>query len=295
MLEGQRRGHAIAFCELQNISLSNANSLVSTRTITLSSDIREHKKLASHHVNIGDVERHVVSDYDVVFIRKDPPFDTRFLALTFLLTPLENKVRFVNSPSGLRNISEKLSAFLFADYTPETLVSFDADHLLSFARRFDKVVLKPAFLASGKGILLSSAGDENFVKYVDLIMKRVPEGPVIVQAFLPEVVDGDTRVMVLDGRPIAALGRKPAAGDFRANIAAGGTEFAAEISKRQRHISGQVGDFLKTNGIVFAGLDFIGDKLIEINVTSPTLIQELRRVSGFDMSIRIFDYLEDKD
>ena len=247
MLEAQRRGHAIAFCELQNLSLSNTHSLVSTRAITLSPDIREHAKLAAHRVNIGDVERHAVSDYDVVFLRRDPPFDTRFLASTFLLTPFENKVRFVNSPSGLRNISEKLSAFSFADYMPETLVSFDVDHLLSFARRFDKVVLKPAFLASGKGILLSSAGDENFVKYVDLIMKRVPEGPVIVQAFLPEVVDGDTRVMVLDGRPIAALGRKPAAGDFRAsNIAAGGTEFATEISKRQRAHLGPNWECLKS-------------------------------------------------
>ncbi|MEM9422291.1 MAG: glutathione synthase, partial [Pseudomonadota bacterium] len=163
-----------------------------------------------------------------------------------------------------------------------------------FAKKHEKVVLKPSYFGAGSGVVLSAADDPDFGGHIQTILDIEPKGPVIAQGFLPEVADGDTRVMMLNGEVMGAVGRRPPEGEFRANIAQGGTEFAPTLSNAQRAIAKEVGAFLVEHGIVYAGLDFIGNHLIEMNVTSPTLVQELRRVGGPDMSKLIWDHLEAK-
>ncbi|MET0544764.1 MAG: glutathione synthase [Caulobacterales bacterium] len=294
MIEAASRGYQVDFCLYNDVNAGSEGVSGEVRSIEMSPDIRATYKWDPSLAKIGAARNANFADYDVIFIRKDPPFDDGYFSLTLLLEPLEKKVVFVNSPRGVRTVSEKLSALHFAEFTPPTFASYSVERLRTFAQRFDKVVLKPCYLGSGEGVVVSYAADEKFKDYVEFILDRAPRGPVIAQAFLPEIVDGDTRVMMIDGEPIAALGRKPSEGDFRANIAVGGTEFFVEPTPAQMTIAKTIGGFLRENKIIFAGIDLIGEKLIEINVTSPTLIQELRRVGGPDISKKLWDALEQK-
>lgn len=291
-LEAMSRGYRVDVCAHHHISAGTDGVFARTTQLTLNENVRDQKKLDASNHALGPAERVNMQDYDAIFIRKDPPFDSDYLSLCLLLDPLCDVVAMVNSPRGLRIVSEKLSALLFRDAAPATLATYDKQEAAEFASRFPQVVLKPSFLGSGEGISISTASDSKFETYLDVILSSEPKGPVILQQFLPEVKAGDMRLMLLDGDILGALGRKPPEGDFRSNIAIGGKEFAVEISPKQREVALEIGAFLKGCGIVFAGLDFIGDHLIEINVTSPTLIQELRRVGGPDASKRIWDHIE---
>jgi len=233
-----------------------------------------------------------IEHFDRVFIRKDPPFDSQYLALTYLLDRPGHDGRFINAPRGIREVNEKLFATRYSDWTPQTLVTWSFEEALRFARQYEKVVIKPSYFGSGKGVSLSSHSHPDFASTFATTLALEPVGPVLVQQYLPEGKGGDTRVMLLDGVPLAAVGRRPAPGEFRANIALGGEAIRVEISAEQRRIATDIGKDLTELGIVFAGLDFIADKLIEINVTSPTLMQELQRVSGFDMAASLLDRVE---
>lgn len=292
MLEAQRRGHECWFIEGLRLSAGSEGVFGYAARIEVADDARAHKSFDPDLFEVGEADWTDLSRFDAIFIRKDPPFDEGYLSLTLMLEPLQGGPQFVNSPRGVRTVSEKLSALLFSQAVPETLATYDLEQAYDFAGRFDKVVLKPSYFGSGKGVFVSSAADEAFDKNFNVVLKTKPFGPVILQEFLPEVYDGDTRVMMVDGQVVGALGRKPAAGEFRANIAVGGKEFLANLTQEQVRIAQEVGAFVKGQGIVFAGLDFIGDKLIEINVTSPTLIQELRRVGGPDVSRLVWDHIE---
>jgi len=292
MIEGQRRGHEIEIFEFQHITVSDKGAWVQARAIHWQEGARKHARFSLELVRLGQVQRRALEEYQVIFIRKDPPFDSHYLALALNLERFSQQVRFVNAPRGLHTISEKLYALRFGEAVPPTLVSYELEALRDFAAAHEKVVLKPAFFGSGKGVVLSSYDDLNFAEHIRLILQEPPHGPVIAQAFLPQVIEGDIRVMMLNGQPVAAIGRKPPPGDFRANVAIGGTVFATQLNARQHQLACMVGKSLVENGIIFGGLDFIGDKLIEINVTSPTLIQELRAICGFDMASALYDFLE---
>lgn len=293
MMEAQARGHEVWAAQgFHGVSAGTDTVLGKAQTVHFADHVRDTKALTAQTTTLGELTYVDLATMDVIFIRNDPPFGMDYLSMALLLSPLEGKVQFINRPSGLRVISEKLSALHFPAAAPATLASYDVDALRQFAEQHEKVVLKPAYFGAGTGVMVSAATDPDFDTHVQTILTLAPRGPVIAQGFLPEVVDGDTRVMMLDGEVIAALGRKPPEGDFRANIAMGGTEFAVDLSAKQRAVAAEIGPFLVAHGIIYAGLDFIGDHLIEINVTSPTLIQELRRVGGPDMSQKIWDYLE---
>ena len=289
MITGFRRGYRISILDYRDVLLENGEVFAQLTEVQVTADPATGSAVVSRK---GAPLRVPLAECDVVFIRKDPPFDSQYLAVTYLLDAASPKIRFVNSPRGVREVNEKLFATHFAEAAPRTLVTWDLQAALKFAGAFAKVVLKPIFLGSGASIFLSSAGDTNFRTCFETILKLETPSPVVVQEYLPEGVHGDTRVMLLNGVPMAALGRRPAQGDFRANIAQGGEAFAVELTEGQRRVATAIGPELAKLGIVFAGLDFIGDKLIETNVTSPTLIQELRRVSGFDMSEKLLDFLE---
>jgi len=291
MLEASHRQHRVSILDFRGVRLLNGEVFCEATEVDVAPGILESDHASSGLEPTGASRSVPVADFDVVFIRKDPPFDSDYLALTYLLERAEGKAQFVNSPRGVREVSEKLFGTRYRSHMPRTMVTWDLQAAIGFAVEHEKVVLKPAFLGSGEGIFLCSGRDENFEARVNTILSMEPRGPVIVQEYLPEGREGDTRVMVLDGSPIAALGRKPAAGDFRANIAVGGKAVATDLTDEQTAIANEVGKDIQQRGIVFAGLDFIGDRLIEINVTSPTLIQELRRVSGVDMSHKILDFL----
>ena len=291
MIEGQGRGITPYVCEATDVVAGSDGVSAVARRVTLDPAIREGKTMDPALYSLAAAEPLDLASCKAIFIRKDPPFDQTYLSLTLLLEPLEKKVVFLNSPRGVRAISEKLSALHFPDHIPQTLVSYRPDALHDFAKRYDKVVLKPCYYGSGKGVAISQAADPAFGQHVDTILALEPRGPVIAQEFLPEVAEGDARVMMVNGHVVGAVGRKPPEGDFRANIAVGGTEFQADLSPTQRQIAEDIGPYLRDNGIVFAGLDFIGTRLIEINVTSPTLIQELRRVGGPNVSTMIWDAL----
>lgn len=292
MIEAASRGHAIHIFEHADISCLNGEPIAATTEIAVERAAQTEKALPADTFALVETTRTRLETFDAIFIRKDPPFDSEYLSLTFLLEPIEDKVVFLNSPSGVRHVSEKLSMPHFPNLTPQTLIAYKTSDLRAFAQKFEKVVIKTAYFGSGKGVFLTSATDPRFDDLIAEALAIAPTGPVICQEFLPQVHAGDTRVMVLDGEIVGALGRKPSDTDFRANIAAGGHEFAVEPSEQQRAATLEVARMLTAHGIIFAGLDFIGDKLIEVNVTSPTLLIELRRVGGGDVAALIIDSVE---
>lgn len=293
MAEAQARGYEVYTALFSDFSVLDGAPLVSARRTRLSSDILEQKTATAPHIVQDPEESLPVEMFESVFIRKDPPFDSDYFSLTLLLSPLEGRVKFVNSPRGLRDVSEKLVATRFSEFTPATLATYSVEAARAFAAERAGVVLKPSYFGAGAGVLKSAADDPEFAAGFAATLATEPKGPVIVQEFLPEISAGDVRVMLIGGVVEGALGRRPAEGEFRANIAAGGSEAPAELTERQRAICAQIAPFLVENGIFFAGVDFIGDYLIEINVTSPTLIQELRRVASLDMAKLIWERLEE--
>jgi glutathione synthase len=202
------------------------------------------------------------------------------------------KTLVINPPLGIRNISEKMSILHFPELTPKTWVGSDLDALQAFANQFEQVVLKILFMMGGDGVIKLESNDPQFRAKAKAFIEAAGREPVLVQEFLPAVSGGDKRVFVLNGEPFAALRRLPKEGDFRANLAVGGTAAPGEVDDADRAITAAVAPLLKREGIVFAGLDVIAGKLIEINVTSPTLAQELKRFSGLDLPKAFWDKVE---
>jgi glutathione synthase len=292
MVEAARRGHEVSIFEFGQVSFEKGALFAEATPLRVSAEVLTSSTASPHVVPLGPARRLAIEHFDRVFIRKDPPFDSQYLALTYLLDRPGHAGRFINAPRGIREVNEKLFATRYTAFTPETLVTWSFGEALQFARQYEKVVLKPTYFGSGKGVSLSSHSDPNFEATFAATLALESCGPVLVQQYLPEGKAGDTRVMLLDGVPLAAVGRRPAPGEFRANIALGGEAVTVDIRPDQRRIATEIGRDLTQLGIIFAGLDFIGNKLIEINVTSPTLLQELQRVSGFDMAQRILDRVE---
>lgn len=292
MHEAQRRGFEVYAAGFSDASILNGRPELSARRVAMSDGLLSEKTAAAPHYVEHAAEIIPVEAFGAVFIRKDPPFDSDYFSLTLMLdAAAEGATRFVNAPRGLRDVSEKLVATRFAKHAPKTLATYSTERARAFAAAFEGVVLKPSYFGAGEGVEKSAASDPEFDAAFARTLATEPKGPVIVQEFLPEIVDGDCRVMIIAGAVEGAVGRRPADGEFRANIAAGGSEFAVELSPKQSAICAEIGPFLTSRGIFFAGADFIGDRLIEINVTSPTLIHELRRVSGLDMAAVIWNKL----
>jgi glutathione synthase len=233
----------------------------------------------------------LMDDFDVVLVRQDPPFDMAYVTNTYLLEL--TKALVINPPRGIRNISEKMSILRFPEWTPKTWVGRDIESLEAFARNFDQVVLKILFMMGGDGVIKLAVNAPDFRDKAQAFLDATGREPILAQEFLPAVSGGDKRVFVLGGEPFAALRRMPKEGDFRANLAVGGKAVAGEVDDADRAICAAVAPLLKSEGIVFAGLDVIDGKLIEINVTSPTLAQELKRFSGIDLPKAFWQRVEE--
>jgi glutathione synthase len=244
------------------------------------------------HVMLGHAEEVDLSKLEAVFIRKDPPFDTAYLQLTRQLELLRGRTLLINDPQGLRDANEKLFAFHFTEFTPKSLVSSDAERIREFVvRSGGKAVLKPLDGAGGSGVVTLDTADKNLRALID-ILSHEGKRLVLVQEFLPEVRQGDKRVLMLDGAPLGAILRVPRDDDFRANIHVGGRVERTELGPAELELVNNVGKELKRRGLVFVGLDLIAGKLIEINVTSPTGIQELGRLTGTRPEQAVIEWVE---
>ncbi len=242
-------------------------------------------------ITLLDEERAWLADYDAVLVRKDPPFDANYLWATQVLELARGETLIVNDPRGLREANEKLYALHFPSVMPRTLVSSDRRELLAFLREHGKIVLKPLSGAGGDGVFLVTEGDLNtnaIIETVTTLGRRL----AMAQEFLPAVARGDKRVLVLDGEPLGGLLRVPKAGDVRSNIHVGGSVERAPLDADDLRIVEAVRDRLRADGLYFVGLDVIGGKLTEVNVTSPTGIQQMSRFDGVDHSARVVDWIE---
>ena len=283
MVEAQARGHELWWWAPDDLFYELGVVKARARRVSVSFD--ENKHYETHETAVRAVD-----EFDVVLVRQDPPFDMGYISNTYLLELAKTLV--INPPRGIRNISEKTAILEFPELTPKTWVGRDVDALEAFAKRFDQVVLKILFMMGGEGVIKLSAADADFRAWAQRFMAAAGREPILAQEFLPAVSGGDKRVFVLNGEPFAALKRLPKAGDFRANLAVGGVAAAGELDDADRTIAAAVAPLLKREGIVFAGLDVIAGKLIEINVTSPTLAQELKRLSGLDLPKAFWDRVE---
>ncbi len=283
MIEAQNRGHETWWFTPNDVFFDTG--VVKARARRASVSLNEAKHYENHETAIRALD-----DFDVILIRQDPPFDMGYVSNTYLLEL--TKARVLNPPRGVRNISEKMSIMYFPELTPTTWVGRDLDALVDFAKRFDQVVLKVLYLMGGDGVIKLKSSDPDFRARAGKFMDAAGREPILAQEFMPAVSGGDKRLFVLDGEPFGAIRRMPQGGDFRANLHAGGIAEPAEVDDNDRRIAAAVAPLLKQEGILFAGLDVIAGKLIEINVTSPTLVQELKRFTGLDLPKAFWDKVE---
>ncbi|MGX9356879.1 glutathione synthase [Roseobacteraceae bacterium S113] len=234
-------------------------------------------------------EREVdLSEFDVIWLRQDPPFDMHYITTTHILDRLRDDVLVVNDPFWVRNYPEKLLVLDFPDLTPPTAIARDLDMLKAFRETHGDVILKPLYGNGGAGVFKLTAEDRNLTSLHELFTGFSRE-PLIMQKFLPAVSKGDKRVILVDGEAVGAINRVPAAGETRSNMHVGGRPEKIELSDRDREICAAIGPLLREKGQVFVGIDVIGEWLTEINVTSPTGIQELERFDGINVAGRIWD------
>jgi glutathione synthase len=285
MLEAQARGHRVDHALITDLFLDGFRVGAKVRRATM---VRE----PSAPVRLEAFEDVWLDEVDAVLVRKDPPFDGNYLWATQLLEHVRGKTLVVNDPRALRDANEKLYATNFPGVMPETLVSNDKARIRAFlARVGGKAVLKPLSGAGGESVFLMQEGDLN----VNAIIEAVTQDGrriAMAQVFLPEVVQGDKRILLLDGEPLGAILRVPQQGDVRSNIHVGGTVEPTVLDDHDRRIVAEVGPRCRADGLFFVGLDVIGGRLTEVNVTSPTGIQQMSRLNGLNLSATVIEWIE---
>jgi glutathione synthase len=281
----QRRGHESLHCEMRDIYVEDGDVWARVRDVRVSD--------AEPHFIMGEARDVRLADVDCVFIRKDPPFDAQYLYVTLMLEKLRGRTLVMNDPRGLRDANEKLYTLHFARHMPRTLVTSDRDRVHRFIAAVGTGVVKPLDGAGGSGVMVVDSSDRNARSIVDYITREGTRH-AMVQQFLPEVRKGDKRVLLLEGRVLGAINRIARDDDVRSNIHAGGRVEPCEVTDRERAIVADMASRLAEDGLVFVGLDFIGERLTEVNVTSPTGIQELSRHVGADMAEDVVRWVERK-
>jgi len=288
LLEAQKRGWEIFYMEQGDLIIRDGEVYADTKDLTLHDD-------ESHWFDFGDESHIKLSDLDVVMMRKDPPFDMEYIYTTYLLDLVEaQNTLVVNKPQSIRDANEKLFSSWFPQCCPTTLVTRRIEKLREFAKEHDDIVVKPLGGMGGENIFVLRKGDLN-ASVVFENMTHLETVLVMAQKYIPEIKSGDKRIIMIDGEPVPhALARVPLPGESRGNLAAGAKGKAVELTDRDRWICEQVGPTLKAKGLLFVGLDVIGDYLTEINVTSPTCIRELDTQCGLNISAMILDSIAGK-
>ncbi len=285
-LEAQERGYGLFFFEPRDLHYRDGDVRAFTRRLTLR---REHGK----HFTLGERTLTNLVDLDVILMRQDPPFDMSYITATHLLQKLRDQVCVVNDPETVRNAPEKLFVTEFRELMPSTLITASSDAVISFRAQHGDIVIKPLYGNGGEGVIRVREDDENLSAILEMFARMYRE-PFIVQQYLPEVRDGDKRIILVDGEPVGAINRIPPKGEARSNMHAGGKPVKSDLTTRDREICNAIGPDLRNAGLIFVGIDVIGDCLTEINVTSPTGIQEINRFDGVRLEALVWDAIESR-
>lgn len=287
MLEAQARGHPLWVYDVATLALEDGRLSCRARPVTLT-------PVQGEHVTFGpEAKLDLGADVDVILMRQDPPFDMAYVTATYLLETVHPRTLVVNDPAEVRAAPEKLFATRFAGLQPPTLISSDPVALADFHARHGDVVLKPLHGAAGSGVVRLKAGDPNLGALIE-IHAAASRDPLVIQKFLPAVEAGDKRIILIEGEPVGAINRVPAKGAVRSNLRVGGVAEPVELTDRDLEICAAIGPELRRRGLMFVGIDVIGDWLTEINVTSPTGAQQLKRFSGVDAAAVLWDAIERK-
>ncbi len=283
-LEAQDRGYTVYHYQPQDLSFRGGLVTARARVLSLRRELGNHYTLSESEI----IE---LAEVDVVLMRQDPPFDMSYITATHLLEHIHPDTLVVNDPASVRNAPEKLFATLFPDLMPPTLITRDVQTIKDFRAEHKDIIIKPLYGNGGAGVFHVSPGDDNLNALLEMFA-GISREPVMVQAYLPDVRSGDKRIILVDGEPAGAINRVPEEGDVRANMHAGGTPLKSQLTNREIEICETIGPELKRRGLIFTGIDVIGDYLTEINVTSPTGIQEINRFDGVKLEAQIWDAIE---
>jgi glutathione synthase len=284
--EAQARGHELFYYLPEHLALQDGR--VTARGWPL-----QVQRVKGDHYRLGEMQEVDLETFDVVWLRQDPPFDMFYITTTHILERIHPKTLVVNDPFWVRNYPEKLLVLDFPDLTPPTTIARDLDTIRAFKDRHGDIILKPLYGNGGAGVFRLTESDRNLTSLHELFTSFSRE-PLIVQKFLPDVASGDKRVILVDGAAVGAINRVPAEGETRSNMHVGGRPEKIGLSERDLEICARIGPLLQEKGQVFVGIDVIGDYLTEINVTSPTGIQELERFDGVNVAGQIWDVIEAK-
>jgi glutathione synthase len=286
LLEGQARGHALAYYTPDRLAMWDGKVFGSVRPLTVKDEV-------GAHFTLGDERRAAMTDFDVVLMRQDPPFDLAYITATHFLERIHPKTLVVNDPAEVRNAPEKILVTLFPDLMPPTLITRDLSEIKAFRAEHGDIVMKPLYGHGGGAVFRVTRDDLNFGSLYDMFSVTFRE-PWVVQRFIPNVKLGDKRILLVDGEFAGAVNRVPAADDLRSNMVRGGAAKATELTAQERVICETLGPALRERGLLFVGLDVIDDKLTEINVTSPTGIRAVKNLGGPDAAALIWDKIEAK-
>ena len=285
-LEAQARGHRLFYYTPGRLAWREGRVLARGWPL----ELRREK---GNHFTLGPEAEVDLGTFDVVWLRQDPPFDMGYITTTHLLDMIHPKTLVVNDPFWVRNYPEKLLVLSFPQLTPPTLIARDLAAIRAFKAEHGDIILKPLYGNGGAGVFRLDPADRNLASLHELFI-GISREPLIAQKYVPAVVRGDKRIILVDGEVAGALNRVPQAGETRSNLHVGGTAVAAKLTKRDEEICARLKPELKKRGLIFTGIDVIGPYLTEINVTSPTGIRQIKAFGGNDIAAMIWDVIEKK-
>ena len=286
LLEAQKRGYSISYFTPDKLSLRGEELVAPVQLLTVRDQLGDH-------FTLGEPKREPMTNFDVILLRQEPPFDIAYITSTHLLERIHPKTLVVNDPASVRNAPEKMFVLNFPQLMPPTLISRDLDEINSFRAEHGAVVMKPLHGHGGAAVFRVMPQDMNFGSLFDMFSVTFRE-PWVIQRFLPEVKHGDKRIILVDGEFAGAVNRVPAPDDLRSNMVRGGAAQATELSAREREICDTLAPALRERGLLFVGIDVIDGNLTEINVTCPTGIRAIARLGGPDVAAKIWDTIEAK-
>lgn len=286
LLEAQNRQHSIFYYTPDKLLMRDGEVFAEGQDLNVA-DVH------GAHYELGAKQMLNLKELDLILLRQDPPFDMAYVTTTHILDHVHPRTLVVNDPASVRNAPEKLFVTEFPDLMPPTLITRSLDALNAFRAEFGDVIVKPLYGNGGAAVFRLRPDDTNAGSLAELFQTVFRE-PFVVQRYLPDVRKGDKRIILVDGEPVGAINRVPAANETRSNMHVGGRPEAADLTARERDICAAIGPELKRRGLIFVGIDVIGDYLTEINVTSPTGIREVKRFGGADIAALIWNAIEEK-
>lgn len=284
-IEAQNRGHNLFHYQVGDMSYMNDKVKAYARPLTF-------RREKGNHYTFGDTKHMDLRDeIDVILMRQDPPFHMGYITATHILEHIHPKTFVVNDPASVRNAPEKIFLTRFPELMPPTMIASNADDVRAFRAEYNDIIVKPLYGNGGAGVFRISEGDQNLASLIEMFQEFYTE-PFIVQKYLSDVRKGDKRIILVDGEPVGAINRVPDEGEVRSNMHVGGEARKTQLTEREKEICDIIGPVLKEQDQIFVGIDVIGDYLTEINVTSPTGIQEIQRFDGTDIASLIWDAIE---